>query len=415
MSAVEQQVDVQAEQLQVLEEAFSLFSAQSGELKHAYTELKQEAERINLALEEANRELEQKLRELDEANNFQRSILQSIPTAVVVTNLDGTVCAFNPAAELMWGVRKEEAIGSDFRRVMGAHAHLLEGALAGCCRQETLRRDLRGGKERIISSTACIVEDSGGRPIGGIQLDRDMTRLRNLESQLYHQEKLADLGKMAAGLAHEIRKPLNGIKGFASILKRHVADDDRQQRYVGNIIGAVERLSGMLDRLLGFAKPDAVRIGPCDLKAAAEEIAEFLRAECSGTMADIGVSVPDDARTVMADPDKLRQVLLNLAKNGLEALEGPGEVRIEARAESTDGQRRVRVIVADTGRGIPREKLDAVMEPFYTEKENGTGLGLSIVQRILALHDTRLTIDSRPGAGAAVHFVLSADTTPEAP
>ena len=127
MSTTEQQVDVHVEKLQTLEQAFCLFSAQTSELREAYLQLKDRAERINVELEETNRRLGQKVRELDEANNLQRSILESIPTAVVVSGLDGIICAFNPAAELMWGVPKQEAVGTHFRRIMGSGGALLEG------------------------------------------------------------------------------------------------------------------------------------------------------------------------------------------------------------------------------------------------------------------------------------------------
>ncbi|GAG35566.1 unnamed protein product, partial [marine sediment metagenome] len=246
--------------------------------------------------------------------------------------------------------------------------------MAGHYRRETVRRELGGHDARTISSVACLVEDSAGRPIGAIQLDRDITRLCTLESQLYQQQKLADLGKMAAGLAHEIRKPLNGIKGFASILQRKLEGGDAHRRYVGSIIGAADRLNGMLGRLLDFARPDELSLAPCDLRAEAEQIAEFVRAEEPDSGAVIALEVADDARMVLADRDKIKQVLLNLVKNGVEALAGPGQVRIEAHAERRDAAACVRVKVADTGRGIPPECLDRVLEPFYTDKEGGTGL-----------------------------------------
>ena len=218
----EKQLEVGPEELRALEEAFAYFSSQTAQLKTAYIGLKEKAQQINLELEAANRELERKVQQLDEAYNLQRSILQSIPTAVVVTDLDGAVITFNPAAERMWGVPAERAVGAHFRDVMQPHHQLLAGVLAGRYRQESLRRELAGQEPRIISSAACLVEDSAGRPIGAIQLDNDITRLHRLEVELCQQEKLADLGRMAAGLAHEIRKPLNGIKGFASLLERRL-------------------------------------------------------------------------------------------------------------------------------------------------------------------------------------------------
>jgi two-component system nitrogen regulation sensor histidine kinase GlnL len=166
----------------------------------------------------------------------------------VVTDLAGAIITLNPAAEKMWGLPAERAVGAHFRSVMQPHHELLAGVLAGRYRQESVRRELGGQEPRIISSTACLVEDSGGRPTGAIQLDNDITRLHRLEVELCQQEKLADLGRMAAGLAHEIRKPLNGIKGFASLLARRLPSGESEQRYVGSIMGAADRLNSMLGR-----------------------------------------------------------------------------------------------------------------------------------------------------------------------
>jgi PAS domain S-box-containing protein len=409
---LEKQLEVRPEELRALEEAFAYFSSQTAQLKSAYQGLKEKAAQINLELEAANLELERKVQQLDEAVNLQRSILQSIPTAVVVTDLEGAIITLNPAAEKMWGVPAERAVGADFRSVMQPHHELLAGVLAGRYRQESLRRELGGQEPRIISSTACLVEDSAGRPTGAIQLDNDITRLHRLEVELCQQEKLADLGRMAAGLAHEIRKPLNGIKGFASLLERRLQAGESEQRYVGSIMGAADRLNSMLGRLLDFARPDELHRAPCDLRAEAEEVAEFVRAEGLPGAA-LAVDVPEAARCVLADRDKIKQVLLNLVKNGVEALDGPGCVTVSAQPAARDGERLVRVRVADTGRGIPPEELGRILEPFYSNKAGGTGLGLPIVQRILQLHGSELNIESQPGRGTTMSFLLPAGGTEE--
>jgi len=408
MTVAEERTEVRPQELLALQEAFDLFSKQTAQLREAYLQLQQEAERVNLQLEHANRELEERVRQLDEANNFQQSILASIPTAVVVTDLDGTVNTYNPAAARMWGVPREQALGRSFREVMGPHADLLAGVLEGQYRRETIRRELGEDGARIISSTACLVEDSSGRPIGAVQVDRDITRVCSLESQLNHREKLADLGKMAAGLAHEIRKPLNGIKGFASLLERKVEPDGKQERYVTCIVDAADRLNGMLGRLLDFARPDELKLTRCDLRAEAEEVAEFVRAEDVDTSVVIEVDVPEDARLVMADRNKIKQVLLNLAKNGVEAHDGPGGVIVSARLQGQGEEGSVAVAVCDRGRGIPREDLQKVMEPFHTGRQGGTGLGLAICRRILGLHGSELKIESQLGQGTRVEFVLRA-------
>ena len=413
LAVVEEQAQATAGETRALEEAFERFVEQTDQLRAAYLELKQRAERIDLELSAANRQLQQKVRELDEVSTFQRSILESIPTAVVVTDLDGVINTFNPAAERMWRVCRADALGTHFTDVMGADGALLATVLAGQARSESLRREVGGDDARTISSTASLVDDSNGRPIGAIQVDQDITQLCSLQSRLYQQEKLADLGKMAAGLAHEIRKPLNGIKGFASILERHADRDARQQRYIGHIMGAADRLNSMLGRMLDFARPDDVRPRSCDLAAEAEQVAEFVRAEDPAGRVAVVADLPDGLPSVTADPDKLKQVLLNLVKNGVEAIEGAGRVTVGAQCVD-DGQA-VRVSVTNTGAGIAPEDVGHVLEPFHTSKQGGTGLGLAIVARILQLHGTELEVDSRPGEGTAMAFVLPVAPSAEEP
>jgi len=296
-------------------------------------------------------------------------------------------------------------MGRHFRDVMGEHGELLAGVLAGSSRRRQTRREVGDDSLRIIVGTAALVADSAGRPIGAVQVDRDITRECSLEARLNHREKLADIGRMAAGLVHEIRKPLNGIKGFASLLGRRVDESETHQRYAASIMEAADRLNGMLGRLLDFARPQALHSVPFDLRGQAERVAEFVRAEDPAAPAAVRVDVPDDARAAVGDPDKIIQVLLNLVKNGVEALDGAGSVCVRARAEGGDGEW-VRVEVVDDGMGIAPEALPKLTEPFFSSKPDGTGLGLSIVNRILQLHGTELEIQSRPGRGTTMSFRL---------
>ena len=413
MTVAEDQIEDSVEQLRSLQDAFARFTEQTAQLKAAYQELKRRAERMDTELEAANRQLERKVRELDEANNFQRSILDSIPAAVVVTDLKGLVRTFNKSAAELWGVDPEQAKGRDFRQILDPHHRLLQAVLEGREDRLSRRRAIEGPEGKVIASTACLVCDSAGRPIGAVQVDRDMTRLCSLQTELYQKGKLADLGKMAAGLAHEIRKPLNGIKGFASILQRKLDDDEaRNERYVANIVGAADRLNGMLSRLLDFARPEDLHLDTCDLRREATTIAEFTRAALDGEEPTIAVQVPNEARWVSADADKIKQVLLNLVQNAVEALDGAGQVCITAECPDEEAGR-AQVTVEDNGPGIPGDIAQNIMEPFCTTKEGGTGLGLSIVCRILELHETGLQVDSRPGRGTSMSFLLPLANCPE--
>lgn len=391
--------------MSALEDAFEAFSEHTVSLQRTYRRLKEEAARVNQRLDRTNQRLQAKVRELDELANFQRSILSSVPVAVLVTDLKGYIRTFNPAAEQLWDVCADEAIGRSYREVLGPHCRLLERVLCGPSRREDTRRVVED-ENRIISSTASLVEDSKGRPIGAVQLDQDITRVTRLEEGMCRQQKLADLGKMAAGFAHEVKKPLNGIKGFASILRRRFPEDEEGCIYADRIMEAAERLNRMLGRVTGFARPGGLDKRTCDLKEQADSVADFIRFEDPHRELNIQILVPEGARFVLADADKLQQILLNLMKNAAEATDGAGEVVVQASREHQLGGTCVCIRVADDGPGIPKDILSQITEPFVTKKEGGAGLGLAVVDRLLKLHGSKLSAESEAGVGTIMEFAL---------
>jgi signal transduction histidine kinase len=172
---------------------------------------------------------------------------------------------------------------------------------------------------------------------------------------------------------------------------------------------AAGRLDSMLENLLDFAQPDDVQNGSLDLHRISRQVADFVEVEDESEDADVRVQVDveEDARMVAGDADKIEQVLLNLVKNGVEAIEKSGRVLIGAERIERDGEPKVEVSVIDDGRGIPEGKQDEVMEPFTTDKDGGSGLGLAMVQKILRLHGTDMEIESEPGQGTSMKFYLS--------
>ncbi len=409
MTSISEFIDVEQMDARSLERAFDQFCEQTEKLQTAYDGLKRKVEAANLELEAVNRELEAKVRKLDEMSNFHKSILESIPTAVVVTDLKGGITTFNSAAEDMWGTTAGYARGRHYEEVMGEHGGLLAKVLEDGKRREGVRRELTDGDARVLfSSTADVVHDSRGNPIGAVQTDRDLTQVCILERQLIQQEKLADLGRMAANMAHEIRKPLNGIKGFASLLKHESGTEEKNGRYLANIMSATDRLNNMLGELLDFAKPADARPRPCDLAEAAGEVAQFISAENHHAGDIVTVDIPDDLRFVRADPAKLRQVLLNLVKNAVDAVGNRGKVGVRAEPEATEfgGEQGIRVIISDNGSGIAPEKIDVIRQPFFSGN-SGAGLGLAICDRILQQHHSELEINSVVGKGTTVEFRLS--------
>jgi signal transduction histidine kinase len=230
-------------------------------------------------------------------------------------------------------------------------------------------------------------------------------RVRELEQQLERADALATLGQMAAELAHEIRHPLSAIEGFASLLVRDLEAGDRRRQFAQRIVAGARRLNELVADMLLFARPCVPRPLRMALAPILEEALAFLAEECRHQGRDRIVLRRDlapEADTVEADPDLLRQAVLNLLLNAVQAMPEGGEIRVVTRAVAD----RIEIRIEDTGPGIPREVRDRVPEPFFTTKATGTGLGLAIVRRIVRLHGGELRLESQEGRGTAAIVAL---------
>ena len=235
------------------------------------------------------------------------------------------------------------------------------------------------------------------------QAVRTRRELRIMEAHVKRVEKMAGVGEMAAGLAHEIKNPLAGLAGAIQLLREEIRYDPDHDRLMQIILREADRLSALVGNFLLYAKPPVGQSEPIDLHRALRETVELfgkkgtLNGRVSTTLkAEPGIWVG-------MDPGHLRQVLWNLLINAADAIEGPGRIRVEL---SAGKDRSACLKIADSGGGMPPETLASIFDPFFTTKANGTGLGLSIVHRILEAYDCRLDVESAPGQGTtfSLHF-----------
>ncbi len=384
-------------------EAFERFSERTVALERAYEDLQRRAAEINLELERTNRLLEEKVRQLDIARNFMHSMINSIPAGVLVVDGACRIKMMNPTAAALWGVDPSVVEGKLLRDVVGEHAFLLEDTIrqrkAVSARREVVTAD---GFRRVLSTTVNPVVGSDGTFAGAVQVDQDITEMLEMERRMLHDQRLVELGKRIASIAHEVRKPLNGIKGFASLLGRE-AGEERIRRKVERIIDSVDGLNSMLEDLLDFARPGGVGAGKCDLARQIGMVVDLVRADGLPAGVNIDVQVPLEYRMVKADGTAVRQMLLNLVKNAVEAVGDDGNVYVRV---GPAGEGRVRVEVEDDGPGIPAEAAQRIFEPFFTTKRGGSGLGLAVVSRLAARHGTEVKVENGPKGGAVFRFEL---------
>ena len=238
----------------------------------------------------------------------------------------------------------------------------------------------------------------------GVILERRQEEQRNLESQLHQSERLAALGEMTAGVAHEVRNPLGIISSTAELLQERLGKYEPQNRLAQIIVEESNRLNDKVTEFLDFARPRVPNLRPCDLEAVLNRSLELLDPEINR----LGIAVERryhlNGRVLAADPDLLHQAFLNLLLNAIQAMPGGGRLTVETR--SAPNGHGGEIIFRDSGEGIDPENQKKILNPFFTTKEKGSGLGLPIVKSIVESHRGALRIDSAPGEGTAVTLTL---------
>jgi signal transduction histidine kinase len=240
-----------------------------------------------------------------------------------------------------------------------------------------------------------------------------------LERQVQQAEKLATVGRLASEVAHEVGTPLNIVSGRAEFIQKSLPPDHPLSRHVVTILRQIERISGIIRQLLEYARPRRPAVRPVAVGPILTRTVELFEPLAHQRQVTVEAQVPDDLPPLLADPDHLQQVLLNLVTNALDATPPGGQVVLaasQADPETTDARPRIErgrpegsfltLVVSDTGRGMPRDQLEQIFEPFFSTKERrgGTGLGLAIVEDIVRAHRAAIEVQSAEGAGTTVHL-----------
>ena len=400
-----------------------------GRLGAAFNHMAAQLRQQRTALEDANTELRQRLEELADLKSYTDNILASLTTGIVTVDLDGRVVTLNPAAEMMTGFFAGEVAGRYCTEVFVETPELGEilmetiasrAASAGLA--ATLRR--RNGRTLPVEISAAPLKGGEGKDLGVIAAIRDVSVVRELEHRLRRSDRLAALGGLAAGLAHEIKNPLTSLLTFSRHLTRRFDDEQFRAKFQAVVPRELERINGIVERLLELARPARLSFSPVRLPALIERTIELYAHEMETASVRVVREYARDLAPVWADPDALYQALVNLARNALDAMPAGG--RLTVRAGWTDGPdfvlpgrhragggRRVRIEIEDTGIGIRADDADRVFNPFFSTKDGGTGLGLALTHKIVEDHGG--SIDFRSASGGGTTFRIELPLFPDPP
>ena len=263
--------------------------------------------------------------------------------------------------------------------------------------------------DRVIGYTLSQVKDDDGQAIGAVMYFKDLTRVEQLEERERLRDRLASLGEMAAGIAHELKNPLAGIEVMAGLLRRQVPASQPAQSLLADIISEAKLANAIVVEMLEFVRPIRLQVERTDVAAVLQQAITL--AEQKAKRGEVAIEVDLDADLPVIDGDQyqLCQVFTNLVSNAFDALEGKGRIVISAKLSSIDEDPAfaqshgptptVVVEVADNGPGVPAELTDRIFNPFFTTKPQGSGLGLAIVRKIVDAHDGQIDLDSSPETG----------------
>lgn len=365
---------------------------------------------VSRRLEEAYHTLEERAIQLVNIQDYMQAILRSITSGVITVGPDGSVTTVNVAAERMLGMSEAEMvprrIGLLFRD---------DGGI-----DESLMRFLRGQTPKMVTDVRVVtvdgrtvhakvamarMRDPGGRVFGAVVTLEDVSEVRALTDQLIRADRLAAMGELTAGVAHEVRNPLGIIRASVQLVEDPGADPARVQDATRVIKQEIDRLDKVIKALLDFGRPSAPTLRITNVEDVVNDVVLFTRQFAGQAQVEIETVFSAADPTVMADADQLKQVLVNLVSNAVQAM-GDGGGTIEVRVWDDDSF--VFVSVADTGPGMAPEVLEKVFDPFYSTRDGGTGLGLTIVHRIIDQHGGRVEVESALGRGTMFTVALPA-------
>ncbi len=343
-------------------------------------------------------------RSLQDTSAFANEVVSHLPVGLIATDQSGRVTFFNSTAEQITGLDKhliqnQKADGLLPKGLCGVQKQLDQGEIVT---EREMECTFAPNKTIPISISAARIANEKGDFLGQVLIMRDLSEIRHLQDEVRRQEKLAAMGGLAAGVAHEVRNPLSSIKALATFFAGQFDDGSESQEAAKVMVQEVDRLNRVITELLEFSRPTDLKRQASNIGQLISRSIQLVQQDAANKSIDINVNTTDDICPAWIDPDRLNQCLLNLYLNAIQSMVNGGILTVKCtpgEAENID------IIVSDTGSGIPADQIKKIFDPYYTTKSKGTGLGLAIVQKIIEAHEGYIEVNSAIDEGTS--FLIS--------
>ena len=365
---------------------------------------------LSESLRSAGAKLEDASHQIEDLRAFNEYVIDSLLSGLISTDADCRIRTFNRAAAGITGIPVADAVGVDAAGLLQMPPHL-RPSLGALTETQSLRVDLiyKTGDGRLIDIglTVTTIAFPDGRP-GYLFVFQDVTTMKRLEREARLRQRLAAVGEMAAGIAHEIRNPLASMSGSIQLLREELPLSEEQAQLMDIVLRESERLNQTIGSFLAYARPQRAAVSRLDVRNVVEDAAALLRNSAEVRDAHrLDIDVPLKPVWYEADGNQIRQIIWNLATNGLRAMKDGGRLLLSV-SEQRDSIGRLEVVlsVQDEGCGIPADEIDSIFQPFRSTFERGTGLGLATVHRIVTDYSGTIQVSSTVGSGTTMRVRL---------
>jgi two-component system sensor histidine kinase HydH len=329
---------------------------------------------------------------------FSDNVVENVPIGLLALDHQGKIAAFNRGAEAILQMSALQVIGQSAERILPAG--LLDEINHSKKQADVIEKEIEckmaDGKMVPLEIGASSLKDENDVFLGNVLLFKDLTEVRALRREVARSQRLASVGRLAAGVAHEIRNPLSSIKGFATYFKERYPDRPEDQQTADIMIQEVDRLNRVVGQLLEFARPISIKPKTISLEDLLNDAVRLIKERAAEKNITVNTRNTTQINTAWGDPDRINQILLNLFLNAIDAMENGGELDVEI---SSDDSREICISVSDTGCGISPQDIPRVFDPYFTTKSTGTGLGLAIAHNIAEVMGGRISVESPQDRG----------------
>ena len=367
-------------------------------------------------LQELYQKTDRKAKNLASYNEY---ILKSITSGMVICDEEGKITRMNRPAETILEKSESMVLGKHYKTVLGEDSPLCSAIQTALREQGTssvpeINLMKKSGESISTSLSSSAVKDEQGRMLGVVVFLTDLTEIKKLEEEIAFKDKMAALGEMSSGLAHELRNSMGTILGFSKLLKKRRDDPTSQNQAVDGIVNEAMSMESLLQRFLAFAKPFQLKIEKIDLKEIIQECHTSVKETLKENRITFKLNCELDLPSLPGDPILLKQCFHNLIQNSIEAMPDGGNLSIRLVEERlTSQEKSILVELSDTGCGIAKDVQDKIFNPFFTSREKGTGLGLSLVKKIVSLHNGKIELESKLNQGTTFKIYLPLKLEPE--